>query len=780
MGFIEPALYEKIAVSAKSLNINNIDSSHEEIGDDFAIKDVHFLDSLIEIGDLLSLEEFENTISSRGARNIKKYPELNMLAAEIPFFQLIPLKKTPHINGIYDGTGKIKHCLDASVGMIVNHDKILLPFKLPGKDSPPSGDGIRICIIDTGIDREHPDLKDSILEIKDFTPDMDSHDYSGHGTHVASIIVGNGSASSGKYKGVAPGSGLLIAKVFDKDGCTSRRMIIDALLWAIEMRVDVVNMSLGDSSTSRDGTCPICKAVDYVSSNGVFVVVSAGNEAESPQGVEFSSSTITCPGNALHSFTIGAMTKDRELASFSSCGPTTDGREKPDVIAPGVNITAAAPGGGYASMSGTSMAAPHAAGAAALLGELYQVYSTERGMPDFLKPDDMKSALKAGSNKINEIHNGNEQGSGLINIPAAFHWLELHKLGTNATIKSASKPARTVSEFSVAFIILILLGILLYNMPFGYRIERYFSSRWHKTEEVVLSGEPVSIVTDTDDIVPDMLAIDSSLISKDLAEKYDREIRRLIEHVDSHPDNIDSLASLLVFLSIRDDAEDVITVLNNAIESGNNNSGLYYNLGLTYYQNGMFREAYACMNSVLEIDKNNSSAEFIIESIRTSDGQTAENKTSDIDSENATTRHPLNTTAVLPAGWDMISDAEKIHYVLITLLMISFLFYLSTHLIPRRKASDTGFISSKGKGNRINVQTVSRHAIHTSIFANTVLFITGSLTLIYTSVRMNKYLGDYIRNPGSFMNLLWEDRVFLIIVVLLIATKLISRKNTVS
>ncbi|WP_460067926.1 S8 family peptidase [Streptomyces sp. YKOK-I1] len=234
------------------------------------------------------------------------------------------------------------------------------------------GKGVKVAVLDTGIDTTHPDLKDQVIAARNFTTSKDTGDRVGHGTHVASIVAGTGAKSQGRYQGVAPGAKLLNVKVLDDEGGGDDSSIIAGMEWAAEQGADIVNLSLGGEDTP--GVDPLEAEVNKLSEEkGVLFAVAAGNEGEG------GARTVDSPGSAADALTVGAVDGKGGLASFSSRGPTVDGTLKPDVTAPGVQITAASAKGsliarevgekpaGYVTISGTSMATPHVAGAAALL-----------------------------------------------------------------------------------------------------------------------------------------------------------------------------------------------------------------------------------------------------------------------------------------------------------------------------------------------------------------------------------------------------------------------------
>jgi serine protease AprX len=246
---------------------------------------------------------------------------------------------------------------------------------------------VAVAIIDTGIDANHQALDGGkVLAFQDYVgptltvPPYDDH---GHGTHVASMVAGTGEGSTNlRYRGVAPGAALLGAKVLDAAGSGDTNNAVRALDWlktykaANNIPVLVANMSFGVAG-SANGTDSLSLAINDAAAAGIISVVAAGNEGAWAR-------TIGSPGAAAGAITVGAMADVGEggfhLAGFSSRGPTADGRIKPDISAPGVNITAAQRGTatGYVAYSGTSMATPFTAGVVALMLDRNPNLTTEQ------------------------------------------------------------------------------------------------------------------------------------------------------------------------------------------------------------------------------------------------------------------------------------------------------------------------------------------------------------------------------------------------------------------
>jgi subtilisin family serine protease len=273
------------------------------------------------------------------------------------------------------------------------------------------GKGVKVAVLDSGYDPTHPDLKGKVSGAANFTDEADTVDHFGHGTHVAATIAGSGTAGPAGGKGVAPGAQLLVGKVLNEYGTGDLSWVIAGMEWAVSQGARVINLSIG--AQAAEGPDPATEAVDALTaSSGALFVVAAGNSGPDIQ-------TVTTPGTASSALTVGAVSKKDELASFSGRGPRLgDGVVKPEITAPGVGIVAARAAGtalgeivdgSYISMSGTSMATPHVAGAAALIAQKH---------PDW-KADQLKSALVASATPVKNAALW-AQGAGRVDVPAAL------------------------------------------------------------------------------------------------------------------------------------------------------------------------------------------------------------------------------------------------------------------------------------------------------------------------------------------------------------------------
>ena len=218
-----------------------------------------------------------------------------------------------------------------------------------------TGDGVKVAILDSGC-IQHPDLINNIIGGKNFTTEgseTDYNDLNGHGTHVAGIIAGNG-----KVMGVAPNAKLLILKVLDKTGNGNCQGLYDAINYAIEQKVDIINMSLGISINVNEVHTMLKKAVD----NNISVVCACGNEGDGKALTD----EYSYPAGYNEAISVGAIDNARVNAVF------TNSNKEVDLVAHGVNVISTHLNYGYCSMSGTSQATPHVTGALALLKEYYR------------------------------------------------------------------------------------------------------------------------------------------------------------------------------------------------------------------------------------------------------------------------------------------------------------------------------------------------------------------------------------------------------------------------
>jgi len=292
------------------------------------------------------------------------------------------------------------------------------------------GRGVTIAVVDSGIDAAHPDLVGQIAAARDFSESGSTDDASGHGTFVASEIAGTGAASGGEYAGVAPGARLLNVRVLDDDGYGADSHVLAGLEWAAQQGADIINVSMNYFGGYDDGSSLMDQVMNQLSQEyGCLFVVAAGNDG-APQ-------TVSAPATAGVALAVGATYEDGQMAWFSSGGPRRgDGAVKPELVAPGAGnlivdamgdpvygaygpattglIGARAGTAGYTSTSdgwsGTSMAAPLVAGAAAILKQAHPS----------LKDQGLRAALMGSAQPLSDSSTVFDHGAGLLSIPHAL------------------------------------------------------------------------------------------------------------------------------------------------------------------------------------------------------------------------------------------------------------------------------------------------------------------------------------------------------------------------
>lgn len=269
-----------------------------------------------------------------------------------------------------------------------------------------TGSGVKVAVIDTGIDQDHPDLV--VSGGASFVPGVDSwDDDQGHGTHCAGIIGARNNAAG--VVGVAPDCRLYAVKVLDSQGSGQLSWILAGMGWAAQQGMQVVSMSLG-SSAERDAECVLAyqRAAEACMDAGAIVVAAAGNSGREPQvgGRPWVGFPARCPGF----LAVGAVDANQVPANFSSNGPPElcllCGVE---IAAPGVSVNSTYLGGGYKELSGTSMACPHVAGAAALLKQLHPTWS----------PAEIRDRLRDTAQDIGLPGRDPQTGAGLLDCHRA-------------------------------------------------------------------------------------------------------------------------------------------------------------------------------------------------------------------------------------------------------------------------------------------------------------------------------------------------------------------------
>jgi len=295
-----------------------------------------------------------------------------------------------------------------------------------------SGKGVKVAVLDSGIDKNHHALSGRVVSEVSTVDDEGCSLPGDHGTHIAGIIASGDST----YRGVAPECSLINVKVVDKDGFGQPGDVVEGFEEAIMLGADVINLSLGWSHLSGwdcdDGDCVLCRAADRAVELGVTVCVASGNEDGNASSAGANTS-IRCPGNARKVITVGSVDKSKKIANYSSAGPTPYGATKPDVCAPGSDIRSSITANRWAQYNGTSMASPHVAGVCALM-------ISEN--PD-MTPSEVKSGLMNTAKSIGV--SSNKQGAGLVD---AIRAVSLAASAGDSGSGSSSTPGNSTPDNS--------------------------------------------------------------------------------------------------------------------------------------------------------------------------------------------------------------------------------------------------------------------------------------------------------------------------------------------
>ena len=255
------------------------------------------------------------------------------------------------------------------------------------------GEDIKVAVLDTGCDLDHPDLRDAIVAVKDFSGSHSgANDHDGHGTHTAGTIGAR--ANDLGVIGVAPKCQLGIGKVLGDDGSGAHEWIAAGILWAAEdFGADVISMSLGSGQSSRI----IMSALLRATKAGAFVICAAGNDGM-PNSVNW-------PGRREETIAVGAVDRDGRAARFSSRGPQVD------IAAPGVDILSTWKRGRYAKLSGTSMATPFVSGVVTLMLSKHRQHG---GKTPVVTVADLRQHLQKTARDVGTPGHDDATGWGLI------------------------------------------------------------------------------------------------------------------------------------------------------------------------------------------------------------------------------------------------------------------------------------------------------------------------------------------------------------------------------
>jgi serine protease AprX len=367
--------------------------------------------ALMRRAGLRALERLRPTLEGREGVKVRRALWLTRsLAVETDAATLVELAERDDVANVAHDKQMIMICLDASRPLI-RADQVENNLNIIGR-------GVRVAVLDTGVDFTHPALAAVMGGQFDFTG-TGVGDLHGHGTHCAGVVASNDRTR----RGIAPGVVLSDYKHLDASGSGSASGGIAAIQQSVTDGIAVSSNSWGASHanglwTCPDGTCVFCTAANAAVAVGQIFVVAAGNDNNDSCATY--DTHLGCPGNAADVITVGGSTKSDGLYDSSSLGPTPDGRAKPDIVAPGVDIVSArssigsdmdgqAPvvDGIWCEATGTSMSTPHVSGVAALM--------LQRNAA--LTPAQIKSVLM--STAVNIGGTPDEMGSGRVDAFAA-------------------------------------------------------------------------------------------------------------------------------------------------------------------------------------------------------------------------------------------------------------------------------------------------------------------------------------------------------------------------
>ena len=253
-----------------------------------------------------------------------------------------------------------------------------------------TADSVKVAVIDTGVDLDHPDLTGNIKGgVNTIQSWKNADDDNGHGSHVAGIIAALNNTVG--VVGMGPEIDLYAVKVLNRNGSGYVSDIIEGIDWSINNNINVINMSLGTTSD----VVSFHDAVTAARNAGIVIVAAAGNSGPG-------NNTVIYPAKYPESIAVSATDSLDGQPSFSSRGPEVD------LAGPGVSIYSTYKNGGYATLSGTSMATPHVAGAAAL------VLATHPGFT----PSQVQSYLEANAEFLGSL-SSDQQGFGLVDAEKA-------------------------------------------------------------------------------------------------------------------------------------------------------------------------------------------------------------------------------------------------------------------------------------------------------------------------------------------------------------------------
>ena len=281
-----------------------------------------------------------NELKNVNAKIVYKHKIINGVTAYLNEYNIPKLKEDSNVKNIFEDR-EIHAFLDESVPQI-GADKVHI--------AGVNGSGVKVCILDTGIDKSHPTLSQPIAEYDFWNDDANASDDNGHGTMVAGIVA----SKDNIYRGVAYSSSLMVGKVLNSQGWTFESIVIEGIEWCVANGANIISMSLGGGAfNSSCDDEPGANASNVAVDKGVVVVAASGNNGYIDK--------IAAPACGSKVIAVGAVDKQDVHPAWSNSGSELD------LVAPGVSITSTDLGGGFTTKSGTSASTPHVSGTVALM-----------------------------------------------------------------------------------------------------------------------------------------------------------------------------------------------------------------------------------------------------------------------------------------------------------------------------------------------------------------------------------------------------------------------------
>jgi type VII secretion-associated serine protease mycosin len=325
------------------------------------------------------------------------------------------------------------------------------------------GRGVTVAVVDSGVDLDHPELVANLTLGETFVSGTDSpNDDNGHGTHVAGIIAAT--ANNGGVIGVAPETRIMPVKVLDSAGSGSLYDVADGIRWATDNGAQVINLSLGTVSNSST----LEEAVEYAVNNGVLLISSAGNCGDGAyrrNGCSYQDQP-SYPAALSDVVAVASTDEFNNQSSFSNQGSCVE------LAAPGSDIYSTYPENEYETLSGTSMAAPHVAGVAALVWAHYPGWNS----------DQIRRQLRETAADLGSSGWDSRFGYGLVNAGEAIKTAHAHAVvapSSNVTL-TAPEPDQTNTEF--------ITGEILLKLKPGFMLRDVLDTLNDKTGEIRVRG----------------------------------------------------------------------------------------------------------------------------------------------------------------------------------------------------------------------------------------------------------------------------------------------------